>query len=538
MIRGALVLLSVLTIAQQAQPPRDAAPASAAAAGQPLHRVRITLNGPVQNPPTAVTDTRGEFELTDVPPGSYTLTATRAGYLTVEYGQRRPREVGRTIEVRPGAAIEKIEMALPRGSVLAGRVTDEAGDPAPGVRVEALEHRYIRGHRVLVPARITTTNDAGEYRVSGLESGSFRLRASSSDVWEGDDGKTTHVFAVTYFPGVTGTDAPQAINLNVGQEVGGLDFQLVAGSAARVTGVVEDANGQPLPDHVVYLSTLMRTTGGRVLGSGQAGPPTRTDARGAFGFSKLAPGEYLVGAGGDEERVSVPVVLGVGDVQHVVLSPRKAAEFAGNIVTDEGTPPPFLPSRLRLMPVPADPRHVLPGWSDGSGVTVRPDWSFRARDIEGPHLFRVTGLPLDWMLKTVRIGERDVTDVPLTLARSGQGFTGVEVVLTRKGALLTGDVTAVAGSSPEDVTVIVFPENSALWGPGSRYVRASRPDDKGRFSIPGLPPGTYRIIAPAAVQAGEWEDPAFLQAQARRGVRVELSEGIVETVKVAAEGPR
>ena len=84
---------------------RDAVPAKqgtatvrgriTSATGQPLHRVRITLNGSVANPPTTVTDTRGLFELLNVPPGSYSLTAARAGYLTLQYGQRRPREAGR-----------------------------------------------------------------------------------------------------------------------------------------------------------------------------------------------------------------------------------------------------------------------------------------------------------------------------------------------------------------------------------------------------------------------------------------------------------
>jgi hypothetical protein len=96
----------------------------------------VTLNGAVANPPTAVTDTRGEFELTDVPAGSYALTATRAGYLTIQYGQRRPREAGRTLEVAAGQTVERIDMALPRGAVLAGRIVDETGDAAPGVRVE------------------------------------------------------------------------------------------------------------------------------------------------------------------------------------------------------------------------------------------------------------------------------------------------------------------------------------------------------------------------------------------------------------------
>ena len=115
-----LALASVLALAlgggtPQQPPARDLpaeAPGSAvirgritaAATGQPLHRVRVTLNTSNPNPPTAVTDTRGMFELTNVPPGKYSLTARRAGYLTMQYGQRRPREAQAGDE-RPHARI-------------------------------------------------------------------------------------------------------------------------------------------------------------------------------------------------------------------------------------------------------------------------------------------------------------------------------------------------------------------------------------------------------------------------------------------------
>lgn len=543
-----VLVLSLLAFPQQ-PPPRDATTRTAAsgivrgrvvsaATGAPLHRVRVTLNGPVPNAPSAVTDVRGEFEISDVPPGTYTLTATRAGYLTIQYGQQRPRELGRSIEVRQGTTTEGIAMTLPRGSVIAGRITDETGDAAPGVRVEALEHRFIRGHRVLVPARITTTNDIGEYRLSGLEPGRFRLRASSSDVWETDDGKGTRVFAVTYFPGVVGSDQPQEVTVNLGQGIEGLDFRLVTGNAARVTGVVEDEVGQPIPDQVVNLSDITRTIGGRVLSSGQGAPPVRTDANGTFAFSKLAPGEYLVSTGGADERVSETVILTDGDVRHLRLTPRKPVEVSGRIVTDEGTAPPFVALQFRVEPVPTDPARVLPQWGESGGITVRPDFTFRTTSLEGPHLFRVVGLPLDWMLKSVRIGARDITDVPVQIQRGSADVTGVEIVLSRQGALITGETIALPGTAPQDLAVIAFPENSALWGPGSRFVHATRPDDSGRFSIPRLPPGTYRVIAAPAVTDGQWVDPAFLQSRLRDGVRVELAEGMVETVKIEVGGRR
>lgn len=243
-----LLLPALLTGAATASPrqqPRDAAsgtpaPAAtirgrvtAAATDRPLHRVRITLDGPLANPPTTATDMRGTYELTNLPAGSYTITAVRSGYLTLQYGQRRPREAGRTLEVRAGDTIEGIDLALPKGGVIAGRITDELGEPAPGVRVEATEPRYIRGQRVAVAARIATANDAGEYRLSGLEPGSYQVRASAREVWEADDGKETLTYAVTY--------ERSGLQIVVTQKIG------------RVNGTVMDARGTSTPAATVVV---------------------------------------------------------------------------------------------------------------------------------------------------------------------------------------------------------------------------------------------------------------------------------------------
>lgn len=232
-------------LAQPARP-RDAAPraaaagtavirgrVTAAAAGQPLHRVRVTLNGALPNPLTAVTDTRGVFEVSDVPAGSYSITAARAGYLTIQYGQRRPKESGRTIDVRDEQTVTDIDFALPRASTLAGRIVDELGDPAAGVRVEAMDVRYLRGRRQPVQAGAATTNDIGQFRIGGLEPGMYYLRASTIETWESDDGKEAYAYAQTFYPGMSALEETRAVSLSLGQQLGGLDFPL-APTASRV----------------------------------------------------------------------------------------------------------------------------------------------------------------------------------------------------------------------------------------------------------------------------------------------------------------
>jgi protocatechuate 3,4-dioxygenase beta subunit len=498
---------------------------TAAASKQPLHRVRITLNASEPNPPSTVTDTSGRFELTQVPAGAYTLSAARAGYLTIQYGQLRPREAGRTFDIRNGDVLEGVELAMYRGGVLSGRVLDESGDPAAGVRVEAIESRYIRGRRVPVAAKyVFATNDAGEYRLSGLDPGSYQIRASTTDVWESDDGKATYVHAVTWYPGVTTGDRPESVNVAIVQEVSGLDLKLIPGRAAKIAGVLLDAGGQPMAGQQVNLDVISRGIGGALVSAGYGGT-AKTDAQGRFEVTKLAPGEYNAYGGSPSDRVAVPVTVNDGETKQITLASRRSVAAAGTIVTDDGAALPFPMARLRIDPILADPDVVFPRWGAPTPGAPKPDGTFRIPSLEGAHLFRVNGLPPDWMLKSVVLGDRDVIDAPVAFVRGMPDVEGIRLVLSRGGASIDGDVADGGGRPAPDVTVIAFAENSALWGIASRFIRTARPDSKGHYAIAGLPPGVYRVIARDTVTTGQWEDPEFLQSLIKDAARIELADG-------------
>jgi hypothetical protein len=253
-----------------------------------------------------------------------------------------------------------------------------------------------------------------------------------------------------------------------------------------------------------------------------------------FEIPKLAAGEYMAYTGGPSDRVSATVILAEGGSGHVALVPTRPAVLNGVIVTDDGSPPPGPAARLAIDPVAADPALVLAPWGAPRPQPPAPDWKFRFSGLDGGYLFRMSGLPDGWMLKSVMLGDRDLTDQPLTIARGQPDIDGLRIVLTRKGAKVTGDVVDGAGAPAPDTTVLVFAENSAFWGVASRFIRAVRPDAGGRFSVAGLPPGIYRAVAKESVIDGQWEDPAFLQALVRDAARVEIAEGAEATVKLTA----
>jgi hypothetical protein len=70
------------------------------------------------------------------------------------------------------------------------------------------------------------------------------------------------------------------LNVTAGQQTSGIDFHLVPGRTARVTGAVLNANGEPQAGQQVYLSEIGRTVGGALMYSYKIGPGNQTIAVG------------------------------------------------------------------------------------------------------------------------------------------------------------------------------------------------------------------------------------------------------------------
>lgn len=540
------LLFSGLMLLQPPAPPRDpgATPqpqvgatvrgrVTAAATGEPLHRVRVTLNGPASPPPTAVTDATGAFEIQLVPPGTYTATASRSGFLSTAYGQRYVGERGRSLVVAKDALVTAIDFVLSRGGVLAGRIVDESGTEYPEVRVEAVEMRYTRGRRVPLQAAAAMTDDLGEYRLSGLPPGQYLIRASATDMWQSADGQTTHAFAPTFYPSVSSTAEAETVSVSAGQEIANLDFAMRPGRAARILGILKDADAQPLAAREITLSRAERGVGGALLSTSAAGT-TRTSEEGTFEFKAVTPGEFVI-AGTGNERISTTVVLADGDERSVELRPYPPTPVTGVVIAGaDGGAPPFLPQRLRVTPIAADPESYLPSFTAPGSTTVSDAWAFTFANLAGQYLFRVTGLPDDWALTSVRVNGKESADAPLAIAR-GAPLTGVQLVVSDATATVAGRVRTVAGAAAPDCTVIVFAADPVRWSIASRHIKVVRPDDSGRFAVAGLLPGNYRVIAQEMIAEGQWEDPAFLKSVAMRAVPFQASAGETATVDLRLE---
>src|SRR5207237_10715078 len=155
----------------------------AADSGNPIRRAQIRLTAPeIRVNRTSNTDNDGKYEFADLPAGRYRLPVSKAGYVTLEYGQARPFEAGKPLDLADATRLDKTDFSLPRGSVITGRLTDEFGDPIADATVQAMRYQFTNGQRQLVVAgRQATSDDIGQYRIFGLMPGDYVVRASVRD---------------------------------------------------------------------------------------------------------------------------------------------------------------------------------------------------------------------------------------------------------------------------------------------------------------------------------------------------------------------
>lgn len=532
----------------RAQPTRADAPRGtailrgqivAADNGSPIRRAQVRVTSPdAREGRLATTDAQGRFEIKELPAGRYTLSASKGGFVSLQYGQRRPSESGTPIELGDGQTIEKITIGLPRGSVLGGRITDEFGEPVANASVTAWRYAYAGGMRRMVPAGQNardTTDDQGHFRLFGLPPGEYyvsaTLRTGGPEIT--DPMGELSGYAATYFPGTANVAEAARVTLAVSQENTSVNFGLIATKLVKVSGQVLMSDGGPAANGMVTL--LPASTGRQGMGFQLGGNGNRVDANGTFQLTNVAPGRYTLQArtGGNREfeLAKMDITVGAEDVDGLTMVTAAGAIVNGNVISDSGEPFDFKPSQFQVVARGASPDAGGPGVPGMGAARVGDDWTFSLRNISDAVLFR-TGTPQGWALKSISLNGQDITDTPMEFPQ-GQTINGMQIVLTKKISTLSGLVTDSKGNPVLDATVVVFPADEKLWTFQSRFIKAARPDQDGRYRLTGLPgPGSYLAIALQGLEDGQAGDPEFLASVRDDATKLDIGEGETKSVDV------
>ncbi|ACU37701.1 SdrD B-like domain-containing protein [Actinosynnema mirum] len=249
----------------------------AGGAGVPNALVRLTGDNGLSLDVT--TTSTGAYSFPRLPAGDYTLLNTHpGGYADVSAsaGTAGGTVTGRNsvtgIALTPDQVGTDYDFLLARAASITGRVTDQAGNGIPDVRLD------LTG-----PVDLTTTTAVdGGFSFSPLPPGSYTV-TETQPAGYGQGGATAGDAG-----GVVGVDVISAITLVENQQAIGYVF---AESAASVSGTVfADGNRNGLAD-----PTELGLDGVRVDLVGPGGTlTTTTSAGGRYSFTALAAGTYEV----------------------------------------------------------------------------------------------------------------------------------------------------------------------------------------------------------------------------------------------------
>jgi hypothetical protein len=521
----------------------------AADTGRPIKRARVFINAAeVPGGRGALTDDSGTFDFTELPAGRYTVNVSKSGFVSLSYGQRRPLQAGTPLQLLDGQQLKNIDFRLPRGSVIAGRVLDEDGEPMAGVMVRVMRYQYLQGDRRLTPAGTGQTDDKGQFRVWGLMPGDYYVNAIARAAGGGGpfggggrgfaggrgafagaggpgstDQETTN-YAPTFYPGVPSLNDAKPVTLGLSQELLDVNFSMQLVRTSRIAGRVTNPDGSPSTSGQV---NLMLDGGGRgnQIAANFGG---RVQWDGSFTVNNVPPGRYLLRVRGDDSETpqfaTLPISVNGSDMNDVNVVLTSGATLSGTVSFPSAPTPPD-PTQFRLTAPAMEPGFVGPQ----PNARVDKDGKFVLSGVPaGAHLLRAAGAARGWMLKSVTIGGRDVTDAPFEV-RSGETLGNIEVALTDRVNEINGAVTDDKGVPASEYTVLAFSTDASFWRPQSRQIATARPDQTGQYRIRTLPPGEYYLVTVDPAEQGEWFEPAYLDEHRLGASRVTLTEGDVKT---------
>ena len=541
--------------------------------GSALRRAQVRVSGPDIGTKTTLTDAQGRYEFKELPAGRFTLSVIKSGFVTMQYGQNRPFEPGRPIELAEAQVMDKVDVALPRGSVLAGRVVDEFGEAVAEADVTAMRMQYQNGRRRLVPSgRNASTNDLGQFRIYGLPPGEYYVSATLRnmstmmlDMIGGPNAAASPAqsagYAATYYPSTPNPGEAQRVVVAVGQELSSVDIQLQPVKLARVSGIAMGSDGKPMTGAIVML--LPSTKDALMFGPGNT---ARTDKDGNFTVNDVTPGDYSLqvqstggvfqtAAGGNvmafafaassdgtttnpasgpiQREFAMTTLSVTGDgVTGLVLTGSRGAKATGTIRFENGQKPDDVTSMRVSSPSTDADGSPMPSLGFGQ---VKDGGTFEIDSLVGGHTFRVGNAPRGWVLKRVTVNGEDVTDRGMDF-KAGEDVNGIEIEMTNKVTSIAGTASGANGSV-KDYTVVVFPTDEQKWIlPQNRWTASTRPNQDGQFKLSNLPPGDYYAAAVEYVAQGEWQDPEWLAHAAKSATKFTLEEGASKTLDLKLSG--
>lgn len=527
---------------------------------------------------TASTGADGRFSFTGLARGKYSFAGSSRGYPTQGFEQHEGYSTA--IAVGPALDSTHIVFRLQPGGSIRGRILDDENEPVANATIYLFATRTVEGRRSTRRVGGTNSNDLGSFSFAHLPPGTYYIavqgrpwyaspgagqyrrilrqqrqqmqlpatgtsytaivNANPPDADDADDGTDLldKVFPLTYYGGATTSAEATAIDLQPGERftadinvraVPSLHVRIPSQSpptpAEPTTDPSEPAKAEavvrvesiPSANPSVHVQMFQRAFDDTLIpvGGGVAGGANGPELTG------MAPGHYLLQISPIGEGRPTTASYQEADITSDMDLPTAStpsASVAGTVQIEGEAPP----STLVLMLVNEE-------INKRAGVRLKPNGEFRIQEplipgkyevsvgnAEGWYLSSITATGAKVSGRTLIVGPGDTATLNLKISH---GLAEVSGTAMRDGKTMSGAMIVLVPRNPGNSTVLF---------------RRDQSDSDGTFTLSGVVPGQYTLLA---IQDGwklTWNDPVVLKRYLAKGepLQVAPSAKLQSTVNV------
>ncbi len=510
--------------------------------GEPLKKAVIELIGENQEEGgnyTATSDAEGHYKITAIQPGRYRFMVERPGYLEA-HGKDR-YYMGVTLSFRAGQEVKDQVVHMLPAAVITGRVLDEDGDPMPNVAITVYRRKRTAGGMTFESDGHAQTDDLGEYRVRGLHTGKYYVLASPLPSFQSlveehkkpDDPAVPSAnlsYVPIFYPNTTERFAASPIELHAGDDMP-VDFSLVRAHTVNIRGTVEGVSSGA---RAVVM--LRGNDPGSVFDSAEVAKD------GKFEILHVSPGSYTLAAmtvlSDNTQAVHRTIEVGESNINDLRLTPQPGATLHGQV---------HFPKLLRLDSAlimlelrPRDRNDEFfnsmifsneEGAAVRTNVTLKPDGRFEMGNVPAGlydvYIASDARAFVDTFIESVLAGMKDVVDTGLDV--SG-GTMSLDITVSNEPGVIEGAVTNDKGAAVPNATVVAVPDPKFRKNLYRYYPTAT--DQSGHFTLRGIRPGEYKLLAWEGLDGDEYLDPDFLAPFEGRAAVAKVDKGTHQTVSL------
>ena len=505
--------------------------------GHPLDTARVLLRDSKARaePLSTVTSPDGKFFFENVAAGKYALEGLKRGFITAAYDQHD--QYSTAIVTGAGIDTENLTLRLSPAAIISGRVLDEAGEPVRQAMVTLYRNNHFQGVDQIQIVRGVQTDDLGAYEVAALTPGTYFL-AVHAQPWyavhpslpadhadsDGDARASTNLdrsldvaYPMTYYQNATEPDGATPIQISGGERLP-IDMTLSPVPSLRlIFHLPESQKGrfivpqleQPVFDAFTPLEAMPRQVSPDVVE-----------------LTGVPAGRYNVRIQADSTITQLNGVDFNRDGEEVDTSaaePVGTVKFSATVLGESAIPPGLAVSLTQ-------DRSALRVFErfNPKGETAIPHVS------RGTHNVWVLGAARQYVIVSISADGAQVKGHTITVPASASAT----VALTLAAGVEVQGVAKKAGKPFAEAMIVLVPKDVA----GNRDLfRRDQSDLDGTFSLRGVVPGSYTLIAIENGWDLDWSRPEIVAPYRKRGQPVEISgkaSGLVQVKEVIEVQPK